>query len=223
MNTIDLFKLVLNIFEIAACIIGFLYIQKLKSSHWKFFPYYLLLIVLSEFTGKYFHYAGLNNVKVGLYNYFVIPLEILFFIWLFYKEFKHSAARLLPVAAACIYIAGWLADMFAITKNPLWWVQSFSYTLGILLILMLILTFLYRLATGNEILFIKTNMMFWICLGLFVFYFCSLPFFGMGNYLFTRYGNIYIWYAYAIYVLNYIMYSLFIIAFIWGKPKLSYL
>ena len=223
MKTFDLLKLILNIFEVAACITGFIYWKKIRSSYWKFFPVYLAVISLSELIGKYLNYAGFNGIKVGLYNYFVIPLEILFFIWLFYKDFERSNTRRLPVAAACIYITCWLADMFVIAKNPLWWVQSFSYTLGILLMLTLILTLLYILATGDDILFIKTNMMFWVCLGLFVFYFCSLPFFGMGNYLFTHYGNIYIWYAYAIYVLNYIMYSLFIIAFIWGKPKLSYL
>ena len=223
MKTFDLLKLILNIFEVTACITGFLYWKKIKDSHWKYFPVYLGIIVLAEFIGKYLNYAELNTYKVGMYNYFVIPLEILFFIWLFYKEFEHLSIRRLAIAAACIYIIAWLADMFIITKNPLWWVSSFSYTFGILLMLVLILSFLYILATGNDILFIKNNMMFWVCLGLFVFYFCSLPFFGMGNYLFTHHGKIYMGYAHAIYILNYIMYSLFITAFIWGKPKSSYL
>ncbi len=222
MKIIDLLKLILNFVEITACVTGFLHWKKLRNSHWKFFPFYLGIIVLFELVGKYLYYAGFNSLKVALYNYFVIPLEILFFIWLFYKEFEKLNIRRLPIAAACIYGICWLADVFFISKKNLWWLNSFSYTTGILLILVLVLIFLYILATGSEILFVKFNIMFWVCLGLFVFYFCSLPFFGLGNYLFTHFKHIYFGYAYATYVLNIIMYSLFITAFIWGKPRYSY-
>ncbi len=222
MQAIDFLKWMLNAAEISACIIGFLYWNKIKGSHWKIFPFYLAFIVIAEFAGKYLHYSGHNDLKVSMYNYVVIPLEILFYTWLFYHEFKYASIRRLPIAAACIYTSCWLLETLVFTKKPFWWVYSFSYSVGIILMLVLILTFLYLLATGNEILFVKNNMMFWVCMGLFVFYFCTLPFFGMGNYLFTRYRNIYIGYAYAMYVFNFIMYSLFIISFVWGKPKYSY-
>jgi hypothetical protein len=221
MRTIDVLKILLNTAEILACITGFVYWRKLRSSYWKYFPLYLGIIVVCEMAGKYLNYTGHNSLKVGLYNFFVIPLEIFFFVSIFYKEFEKLSVRWLPIAAACIYFVCWLADMFIISKYPNWWFHSFSYTVGILLMLVLILTFLYILATGNDILFIKSNIMFWVCLGLFVFYFCSLPFFGVGNYLFAHYKNIYIGYAHATYILNFIMYSLFTIAFIWGKPKSS--
>lgn len=222
MNTFNLLKLILNCFEVTACITGFIYWKKIQGSHWKYFPFYLSVIVLAEIVSLMIDKTGAYDLKVGMYNYFVIPLEILFIVWLFYKEFEHSNMRRLPLAAAGIYFVCWLTDMFLVAKNTIWWVNSFSYTTGILLILILILSFLYVLATGDEILFIKNNMMFWVCLGLFVFYFCSLPFFGMGNYLFAHHKAIYIGYAYATYFLNFIMYTFFIISFIWGKPKLSY-
>lgn len=219
MSIIELFKLILNLFEATACFAAFFYWNKVKKSHWKYFPFYLLLIFVAEIAGKYLNFAGHNILKVQLYNYFVIPLEILFFTWLFYKEFHQLRFRQLSLLMGFIYIVTWLTEMFIISKNNNWWVQSFSYTLGILVLIVQLLTYLYILATRDDILFIKTNMMFWVCLGLFVFYFCTLPFFGMGNYLFDHFRNIYLGYAYAIYILNYIMYTLFIIAFIWGKPR----
>jgi hypothetical protein len=222
LKAIDIQKLVLNALEITACVTGFLNWKKIRSSYWKFFPVYLAIIIIAEFIGKYLKYMGLARANLGLYNYFVIPLEMLFFTWLFHKAFTQTIFRRLPTAAACIYIACWLADTFVIPKGSYTWISSFSYTAGNVLLLVLILTALYKLAAGNDIIFIKTNMVFWVCMGLLVFYLFSLPFYGMGNYLYNRYRNIYTSYAHIIYILNYIMYILFTIAFIWGKPKSSF-
>lgn len=219
MGTIDILKIGLNIAELTACITGFLYWKKIKTTHWSLFPVYLGIIVLGELAGKYFYYTSQSAARLGLYNFFLIPLQVLFFMWLFYREFGNKTVRRLAVLTAVVYILCWAADMFIIHHDPTWWIRSFSYTAGILLLLVLILVYVYKMATSNDILFIKTNMMFWVCIGLFVFYFCSLPFFGIGNYLFANHGRIYTVYAYGIYVLNMIMYSFFVIAFICGKPR----
>jgi hypothetical protein len=222
LKLIDVLRLILNALEITACVAGFLNWKKIRATYWKFFPVYLAVIIIAEFIGKYLKYQNLARANLALYNYFVIPLEILFFTWLFHKAFAQTTFRRLPVAAACIYITCWVADMFIIPKGSYTWISSFSYTAGNVLLLVLILTALYKLATGNAIIFIKTNMVFWVCMGLFVFYSFSLPFYGMGNYLYNHYRNIYTSYFHIIYFLNYIMYALFTIAFIWGKPKSSF-
>jgi hypothetical protein len=208
--------------ELTACVAGFLCWRKLKASYWKFFPVYLAIIAIAELLGRYLSVRKLYNVNFIMYNYFVIPLEILFFTWLFYKEFSNTRSKRLPVAAAWIYAACWLADMFIIPKGSYFWIDSFSYTVGILMLLVLILTALYKFVTSNELIFIKNNMMFWVCMGIFVFYSFSLPFYGIGNYLYNHYANIYLPYSQVVYVLNFIMYLLFTLAFIWGKPKLSF-
>jgi hypothetical protein len=220
---LDLLKLVLNLFEITACAAGFYYWKKIRHTHWKYFPFYLAAIVLFELTGKYLTYIRQNHLKVNMYNYLVIPLQVFFFIWLFYRELAHTRFKKLPLAAAGIYGVCWVADVWVLKKKTLWWLSSFSYSLGVLLLLVMILAFLYLLANSSEVLFLKTNMMFWVCLGLVVFYFCTLPFFGIGNYLYYNHPKIYIGYARAVYFLNYGMYGIFTIAFIWGKPKLSFL
>lgn len=195
---------------------------KLRKSHWRYFPIYLLLIFISEMAGNYANYSGHFTFKVGLYNYFVIPLEILFFIWFFYMEMRFTKFKLIPIAGALLYAACWGVDKFIIAKQPFWWLHSFSYVIGILVMLILILFFLYKLSLGEDILLIGKNMMFWVCLGLFVFYFFTLPFFGIGNYLFSKHPGVYISYAQFTYFFNYIMYGFFIIAFIWGIPKYSF-
>lgn len=222
MEKIDLLKWLLNAFEIAACITGLLVWRKLKDTYWKIFPFYLGFIFLCEMTGKYLNYQAWYNWKVSLYNYLVIPVEMLFFYWLFYQVMRKTNLRWMPALAGIIYLVCWIIDEFMIAKQPFWWVQSFSYAIGILLMLILILAFFFQLTTGDHILHIRKNMMFWICLGLFIFYFGSLPFFGMGNYLFQKHPSVYIGYAYSTYILNDVMYSFFIIALLWGIPKYSY-
>jgi hypothetical protein len=223
LERIDILKRILYGTEVIACVSGFICWKKIKHTHWKYFPIYLALIVAIEIVGEFFSRQQLYSSNLALYNYFGIPLEILFFIWLFHKVFATTTLRKLTIAAACIYIGCWATEMFFIPKLPSFWIGSFSYTVGILLLLVLILTYLYQLVTSSEIIFIKSNMMFWVCMGLFVFYTFSLPFYGMGNYLYNHHSNIYFIYSQAIYVLNYIMYGLFIIAFIWGKPKSLFL
>jgi hypothetical protein len=222
LERIELLRLILIITELMACISGFVHWKKIKHTHWKFFPIYLGLIVAIELVGKYLNSQQLYSANLALYNYFGIPLEMLFFIWLFYKSFAHTPLQRLPLIAAGLYFVGWLADMFLIPKGSYIWIGSFSYTLGIVMLLVLILTSLYKFATSNEIVFIKTNMMFWVCMGVFVFYSFSLPYYGMGNYLYNHYRRVYHSYSELIYWLNYVMYLLFTIAFIWGKPKSSY-
>jgi hypothetical protein len=217
-QTTDILKAVLNIAEATASIIGFIHWKKIKNTHWKFFPVYLALILVAELVGRWLALQALYSINLSLYNYFVIPLEILFFVGLFYKEIN-PRQRWLPISAGCIYIGCWLADMLVIPKGPYIWIGSFSYTVGIVMLLVLIMVSLYKFATSNAIVFIKTNMMFWVCMGLFVFYAFSLPFYGMGNYLYHHHKSVYTGYFNVIYFLNYIMYALFTIAFIWGKPK----
>jgi hypothetical protein len=220
LETIQILKLILNAAELTACITGFAYWRKIKATHWRYFPVYLAIIVMAELTGKYLGLQKLYSINLAFYNYFVIPLEILFFIWLFYKEFAHTTYKRLPIAAACIYTGCWITEMFITPKVPHFWIGYFSYTVGILMLLILILAYLYKFVNSKEMIFLKENMMFWVCMGIFVFYSFSLPYFGMGNYLYSHYEKLYLTYSKAIYGLNYIMYGLFTIAFIWGKPKL---
>src|ERR1044071_5925628 len=82
-------RLGLNLLELAACITGFIYWKKIKDSYWKWFAIYLLLIVLTEVAALFIAYqlkdAALNG---KLYSYFGIPLQFLFFSWLFARELR---------------------------------------------------------------------------------------------------------------------------------------
>jgi len=221
MKIFNILKIILDIAELTACIAGFVYWKKIKSTYWRFFPLYLGIIVIAEIIGTYLNARKMSHYTVVIFSYGIIPLEIFFFLWLFYNEFKKLNVKWLSVAGGFMYILCFLTDILFVSRHNYWFL-SFSYTAGILILVIHILSFLFRLAKSDEVLSIKTNMMFWVCLGLLVFYLCSLPFFGMGNFLLKNYNNIFINYARLTFVFNCMMYALFTIAFICGKPKPSY-
>jgi hypothetical protein len=220
----ELLNHILNLFEITACITGFIYWNKIKKTHWKYFPFYLGFIVLIELTGRYLAYTHRKSIQQDMYNYLAIPLQILFFNLLFYFEFSGTRFRRLPLLSGSLYLVCWLAESFLIGKSPFKWINSSSYAMGVILLVILALAFFYLLVTtGNAILNIKSNMMFRVSLSIIVFYLVSLPFFGIGNYLVTHHRSVYYTYALVVFFLNYTMYLLFTTAFIWGKPKSSFL
>ena len=107
----------LNVCEAAACAAGFLHWNKIKDSHWKWFPVYLAFIVAAELTGKYFTYANMDEPKRIMYDYIVVPMEILFFHRMFYKEFSKTKAAYLHLAGSAIYIGGIIIDRVFLTYN----------------------------------------------------------------------------------------------------------
>jgi hypothetical protein len=62
-------------------------------------------------------------------------------------------------------------------------------------------------------------MMFWVCLGLMLFYIGTIPFFAFRKVLYVEHRDFFYVYWYIQFGLNYLMYLLFILSFVWGRPK----
>jgi hypothetical protein len=204
----------LNFFEILACVIGFLHWKKIRKTYWKLFPVYLFLIVCVELTGKLLN-KGFNVI---LYSYFGIPLTFLFFFWLFSKYFENRKERKWPLIGMAIYCLAWLGEMFFFNEADPSFI-SFTYTFGNVILAVFVLLFFLRFISSDDILGYRSNMMFWVCCGLLIFYLGSLPLYGLWNTLSNDYKTVFNVYWIVHMVLNYTMYIFFSIAFIWGKPK----
>jgi len=209
--------IVLNGFELAACIVGFVVWKKIKNSYWRWFPFYLALIVLIEITAEYFLHVR-NNLAVnnGIYQYFGLPLEFLFFYWLLYRYFNNESRW--PLYAAAIYLACWLLDIFYLGQLSLYF-ESISYIIGTILLAILLLIFFIDFSKSDAILKYQSSMMFWVCAGLMIFYIGTLPFYGLHTTLYRMDKHFFYAYWYIQFALNYLMYTLFVVAFIWGKPN----
>lgn len=213
------FLYLLNAFELLACVIGFLYWKKIKETYWKWFPIYLGVIVLTEIIGEYFLFVRDDlQTNTIIYSYFGIPIEFLFFYWLFHQNFRKTSNYKWPLISATIYIISLVVDLSYISKIEIYF-ESFSYTIGCILLLVLLLIYFSGFIRGSEIINYKSSMMFWVSVGIMVFYIGTMPFYAFRTKLFAEYEKFFYIYWYIQFGLNYLMYLFFTISFIWGKPK----
>ena len=206
-------------FEALPCFVGFLYWKKVGNSYFKWFVIYLLYIFLADLAGAIIKLCNFHNELY--YDYFVVPIEFLFLFWLFYKTFQDYKYKRLPIIFTGTYLSSFLIDVIFFSKHPFPF-YSFSYSIGNLLLLLLILRFFLLLISSDDVLQYRTNMMFWICIGLLVYYLGSFPFYGLKNNFAHKYLKLLKIYNNIALILDCIMYLMFTFSFIWGKPNSRY-
>jgi hypothetical protein len=214
--------LILHFFELTACVTGFVYWKNLKNTYWKSFPFYLLFICFSESLGYYCKINRYDNWNRIYFNYFEINVEFIYSYMLFYFYFKNdSKLKWLPIVCIAFYLISFLSEMLLSDLLKEFIFLSLSYTIGNLLLLLLVFSFFFSLMASDEILNFKTNMLFWVSLGLLIFYVGSFPYFGLVNYLAKNYPSLTKTYHSITLSLDAIMYGLFAISFILGRPQQS--
>jgi len=216
MNVI--FVIILNVFELVASLTGFYYWGRIKNSYWRYFPVYLGVIFLTEIVAEYLLYFRSEvNLNISIYRYWAIPLQLFFYYWLYYKYFKGKKFASLPVYFSVIYFAAFLSDRIFDNLNKQF--DEISYSVGSILLLILIFCFISAFTRSREIFRYKSSRMFWVTIGLLLFYIGSLPYWPIRTYLFNHYPDLGMKLFYFQFILNYVMYIFFIFSFIWGKER----
>ena len=153
-------------------------------------------------------------LKQNFYALLVIPVEFLFFYWLFaYKSLKNKK---LFWMCTLIYLLSFIPHYtFFIDDNM---INSFNYIVGAFLLTILIVLEFNKQIKNDDILLFRSNMMFYINAGVCLLYVGTLPFFSF-------YGLIledrFIWDNYYLFFMsaNFLMYVLFSFSLLWGKPN----
>ncbi|MBK7559530.1 MAG: hypothetical protein IPI54_15350 [Chitinophagaceae bacterium] len=209
----------LNVFEALACLAGFIYWAKIRNTYWKWFPVYLAIILITEVAGEITGYRlGWVQFNRNLYTFFCIRFQFLFFFWLFWIYFEKPIYKNWAFTGAIIYLLSFVINI-SFLFNIRFAFFSFSYMMGNIILLILTILFFRIFIKGNEILEYRSSSMFWICVGLLLFYLLSLPLYGLWNTLAVKYPVLFNRYWIITTILNYLMYLLFTLSFIWGKPK----
>lgn len=203
----------LLILEYVACIVGILFAYKIRKTYWKWFVVYLIIIAFNDFFVVRI-IEIFNITKQQYYAYIIIPLQFIFFYWLY--ALKSLRNKGLFVAFVILFLFSFVPVEMYFSKLKV--VYSFNYVIGSLLLMILVFLEYKKQIQDDNILEFKTNKMFYINLGVMFFYIGTLPFFGLYNLLVKQLD---IWNVYYIYFLvsNCLMYLLFAASFIWGKPK----
>ena len=189
-----------------------------KSSKYKYLTFYFLFIVIAEQIGRFLVYKDLLGYTKYWYSYIVIPVEFLFFYWLLFNHFDTKKDRLIAKVGIFLLTFGFVIDWFFFYNAKSVFI-SLSYTLGNLILLILVLRYFKILIHSKRILNFSKELEFWICLGLLIFYLCTFPFFGLYNYFFENYPIEFRIYYMVMLALNILMYLIFSVGILWTKPK----
>lgn len=199
--------------EILAALVAFMYLPKLKNSYWKWFSFYLIFIAIQEVFWLNKKYL-LGIFDRDYFAYIGIPIQYFFFYWLYaLKSLKNKKLFLFSIIIYAISIP---LNLFFETDD---FIYSINISIGnIILLILVVLQFNQLIKSENILLFWKKKM-FYINIGVLIFYVGTHP-------LLVFYDNFKqinpkILDSYYLYFLiaNCLMYLLFITSFIWGKQK----
>lgn len=196
-----------------AALISILYYRRANDNYWKYFSFYLILIFFCEIFAKW-GWKMIEFNKLVFFNYFVIPIEFLFFYWL-YAAKSLKKPKLFYIISS-LYLLSFIPNEFFHPSTKV--IFSFNYTLGCLMLMVLVIMEYYRQVNSSDILNFNKNKMFYINLGVTLFYIGTLPFWTFYS-LLTPYPELFdIYYDYFL-ISGIIMYILFSVSFIWGKQS----
>lgn len=208
-ENLDNFRLFLQVLTV---IVSLIYLKGLKKEFWKWFSFYLGIVVFFEVFFKFNNeFIFINKSK--FYELLIIPFQFFFLYWMYsIKNMK------IFYIVSSIYFISLFIDTF-IFKESKKLVFSFSYCIGNILLFSLIIKEFVNLFKSDEIIYFKSNKMFYINFGNFFFYVGTLPFIVFYDYLKVNHTNLFHIYIYFFKFSICIMYLFYIASFIWGKPK----
>lgn len=195
--------------EIAALLVGILSMNKYRSTPTKYFLFYLLLVVGIELTAGYVAY------NQWLYNILGLS-EILILVLVFYNSLLSNKFKRIIVALLIVVLLAAILEIIFVSDSI---ADYLNFSMGLSSISIAVMCFIYLndVARTEKILNLSRILLFWIVVGLLVYHLCVLPFTVMVHQL-PEIGNtqnlITIQYLASI-----VMYSCFIIGFIWTQKK----
>lgn len=203
----------LHICELIALLIGVFKLKTLQHSYWKWFVYYLIYIFAYEMISFYFKFFIKMDINLFL-SLIQIPVEFIFIYWLYaYKSLQNK--MLFWVITFLFIVSLFLEEFFNKTDFTF---KSLNNTFGTLMLFVLVVLEFIKQIKSDSILNFKSDKMFYINIGVILFYIGNMPFFGWYQIILKSPE---IWNNYYIYFMlsNCVMYLMFAASFIWGKTK----
>jgi hypothetical protein len=196
-------------FELITVVVGTLYYKKYSTTYLKYFLYLMWFVVLVEFS-----ISVLKNNDIIVRNNFIYnvisSLQYIYFFTLYartikYKKWVHFFLIIYIVAIAVNFL--WFQKLTTTSTF-----HSFTFSLGAILLIVTIGLFFIEILNSEKVLYFTRYLMFWISIGLFVFYTGVIPLFVTIRFLPTLLRSDS--FLTIFFTLNLVMYSCFTIGFI---------
>jgi hypothetical protein len=212
MIPVSYYFLIASLFIAFACsLINF----RLHAVHLKIFSVLLGIDLLNEllasFGMSYLRaWYGLKS-NLPIYNSFIL-VEFMMYAMFFFYIVEIKWFRKFIITFMMLFPLLWLISVFYIFGISGW--NSYIQVAGSTFTILASIVFLYQLYTQEELVSLSRNTEFWISVSLLVFYICNLPYTGMLNYLIKNYEPLAVEFAHILTLLNIVMYSIIIYAFL---------
>ena len=198
--------------ELISAIIGTIYFYKYKHSFLKYFLIILWYTAINEFTCYFLKKYGIVTNNLIIYNIFHL-INFSFLFLLFNRFLKLEKHKHLTRVFLIIYVASFFLNM--IIENYLENVQTIPFFIASVLLIVSIVFYFSKLLKSNEVLAVRTNILFWISVGYLLYLSGNLPVRVIRNYYVEEVKLEYILEFSSI--LSIILNICFIIGFICGK------
>tara|TARA_R100000541_G_C1885780_1_gene82925 strand:+ start:37 stop:687 length:651 start_codon:yes stop_codon:yes gene_type:complete len=200
-------------FEGLAALLAFVRYKKYSHTYLRYFPWLLLYTFVTEIAATFMWERFEGNVV--LYNIYNIVF-FLYFYFVFYKHTKSIRDRNLILIATAIFLVSCVANLgfSSFLENP----QLLAYITGACMLIFCIILYFVGILYTPRVLKIKTELLFWVSIGLLLFYVGYIPI-KITRHFFTEIDNSYHILRSVHRILVLIMNACFIIGFLWTRRK----
>lgn len=218
MDKYDIMRLIAKVCESIAAVSCIILLPRWRKSEWKLIPFYVLFVAVSEWTGYYLRIHPVSFLQNPDYYSFIVHPVIFFFIYTFLYSIDDKKNIGLLLGISVLYVISCIVDSVFFRMQSFWF-MSFSYMIGVVLLLTLLIRFYLRFFFSDRILHFRSSASFWICTAWFIYYAGTFPFFALRNTLAQNYYNVFVIYWFVQMIASCLMYISIIFIFKWAKQR----
>ena len=196
-----------------AILAAIVFYGKYKHTVLKYFVWILIYTFLNELTGRYMYYWLDKNVII--YNIYH-TIYFLYFFYVFWNFVKSKTYKKWIVYSVILFSIATLINVFII--DILEKSLMYSYITGACLIIFCIILYYIEILSDSRVLHIKEDLLFWISIGLLLFYVGYIPI-KISRSFFTNQFDVFVTLYNVQRTLIIVMNCCFIIGFVWTKKR----
>jgi len=197
--------------------VGIINMHKLPNNKAKFLVALIWFSVLIEIVGYYFtHWTGYLNYYVYNFYMFVSISAYILLIRSYLLKIDYRSAGLFFLI---LFVVSYFLN-FLYFRDDMNHAFTYSFCIGVLLVMILSCLYLIEIFNSNKILNFKKSVFFWYLLGILIFHVPFLPFMLAINWFLIKQDDSI--FSLVLFILNFLTHSCFIIGFIWSEKKYNY-
>lgn len=186
-----------------------------KNTALKFLPLILLVTLITERVGKYLGNIGDVPHNLALFNIYNF-VYFSFFFYIFMKMIPNDRFKKYIKLGTVIFWLFFISDLVftGIFNNSF----ARTYIAGSGILIFCIILYYINILQSSLVLLIKNDLLFWISVGLFLFYIGYIPIKIIKTYFYqaTEFFSVLLVIQFSLII---VMYLCFLIGFLWMKKK----